>query len=147
MEDPLPKLLVLGFLLLALNLQVGSKMEHTERTVAVSAIVAQTEIIAQAPHFVDHYSVLAIVDCMEEEESGCNPDAINWDDWHVSLDGVWIQGSKGCLQFSPYTFSEYCVDKYKLKNDIFDCSVQRECAINMLNENKGHHWSTFNQCT
>ena len=141
MEDPLPKLLVVGFLLLAL--QVSSK---TEPTVAVSAINAQTEIIANAPHFVEHYSVLAIVDCMEQEESGCNPDAINWDDWHVSLDGVWIQGSKGCLQFSPYTFQEYCVDKYKLKNDIFDCNIQRECAINMLNENKGHHWSTFNQC-
>ena len=141
MEDPLPKLLVVGFLLLAL--QVSSK---TEPTVAVSAIVAQTEIIAQAPHFVDHYSVLAIVDCMEEEESCCNPDAINWDDWHVSLDGLWIQGSKGCLQFSPFTFQEYCVDKYKLKNYIFDCNIQRECAINMLNENKGHHWSTFNQC-
>ena len=140
MEDPLPKLLALVLLLLAINLTC-SKTEQYQ-----SQGNTQTEIIAQAPHFVDHYSVLAVVDCMEFEESGCNPDAINWDDWHVSLDGVWIQGSKGCLQFSPYTFQEYCVDKYELKNDIFDCNIQRECAINMLNENKGHHWSTFNQC-
>ena len=140
MEDPLPKLLALVLLLLAINLTC-SKTERTH-----SAINAQTEIIANAPHFVEHYSVLAIVDCMEQEESGCNPDAINWDDWHVSLDGVWIQGSKGCLQFSPFTFQEYCVDKYELKNDIFDCNIQRECAIKMVEDGKGYHWSTFSKC-
>ena len=146
MEDPLSKLLVLGFLLLAINLQVGSKMEHTEPTVAVSAIVAQTEIIANSPHFVDHYSVLAMVDCMEQKESSCNPGEINWGDWHQSLDGTWVQGSYGCMQYSPFTFQEQCVEIYGLENDIMNCRVARECAIKMVEDGKGYHWSTFSKC-
>ena len=140
MEDPLPKLLAIVLIGLALaTVPVSSKVEPTQ----------DNYIIANAPHFYDHTNVLASVDCMEQRESSCDPTKINWGDWHQSLDGAWIQGSMGCMQYSPFTFSDYCIDKYGLTEnpeDIFNCSISRECAVLMLNEGLGHHWSTYKYC-
>ena len=138
MEDPLPKLLVLGaILMLAITTGAsGSTMEQH----------GDNYIIANAPHFYPHTSVLATVDCMEEKESSCDPTEINLDDWHESIDGVWVQGSYGCMQFSPFTFQEQCVEIYGLEDDIMSCRIARECAIKMVADDKGYHWSTYKYC-
>ena len=151
-DDPLPKLL--AFIMLATIVtcsnmeQVRSKMEPT---VAEHVTVQDSAIIAQSPHFYEEHSILAMVDCLSWEETKDDPNAINWDDWHKRLDGTWKQGSFGCLQFSEDTFSEYCITKYGLAEEmtytiLMNCSIQRECAINMLEENKGHRWSTYKYC-
>ena len=137
MEDPLPKLLAIVLIGLALaTVPVSSKMEPTQ----------DNYIIANAPHFYDHTNVLASVDCMEQRESSCDPTKINWGDWHQSLDGTWIQGSYGCMQFSPFTFQEQCVELYGLEDDLMSCSIARECAIKMVADGKGYHWSTWKYC-
>jgi len=148
MNDEIPPILLglLAGLILATcsNVeQVSSKMERTEDNYIT---VRDSAIIAQAPHFVDKFTTLAVVDCIMWEETKDDPNAINWDDWHERLDGTWVQGSFGCLQFSLDTFNEYCVGKYGMKNDIMDCGIARECAMKMLEENKGHRWSTYSVC-
>jgi len=145
-DDPLP--ILLGFIVISLLLTPAtcSKMEHTG-TIAEYATVQDSAFIAQSPHYVEKFVTLAsLVDCLCWEETKYDADAINWNDWHLTIDGNWEQGSFGCLQYSKSTFQEYCVDKYNLEDNIFNCSVQRKCAVKMLEENKGHRWTTYNKC-
>lgn len=76
----------------------------------------------------------SLVDCLEEEESSCNPLAVG------------KAGEIGCMQFMPSTFQTYCVEKYGLLNDIWDCEIQRECADRMIRDGGINHWTTKNKC-
>ena len=55
----------------------------------------------------------------------------------------------GCLQFWQGTFSDYCMDKYRLTNDpqdIFDDEIQHRCADYMLEEGLTYKWTTYQRC-
>lgn len=80
------------------------------------------------------YTLGSLVDCLEEKESNCNPLAVG------------KAGEIGCMQFMPSTFQSYCVEKYGLINDIWDCEIQRECADKMLIDGGINHWTTKNLC-
>ena len=138
-DDPLP-LIILAFVISVLmftTITDSTKKIHSYEN---------NYLIANAPHFVDHYTTLAMVDCMEQKESSCDPSKINLDDWHQALDGTWIQGSFGCMQFSPFTFQEQCVDIYGLEDDIMNCGIARQCATLMVEDGLGYHWSTWKYC-
>ncbi len=82
-----------------------------------------------------HYYFNPILDCIEYEESGGNPNALG------------DQGrAYGCFQFWKSTFQQYCVEKYSLKDDIWDCGIQRICAHNMIRDGGSGHWTTYDVC-
>ena len=76
----------------------------------------------------------SLIDCLSYYESSHNPNAVG------------KAGEIGCLQFMPSTFKMYCVDKYGLKNDIWDCKVQWECADKMLIDGGINNWTTRDLC-
>jgi len=155
-DDPLP--ILLGFVLIALTLATCFKMEHTENHVLTYVnqqkiayvTIQDSAFIAQSPHYVEKFVTLAsLVDCLCWEETKDNPDAINWNDWHLTNEGIWEQGSFGCMQFSKSTFREFCIEGYKLAqedNDVFDCGVSRQCAKQMVDDGYGERWSTWYKC-
>lgn len=75
-----------------------------------------------------------LIDCLIRFESSGNPKA----------EGA--AGEKGILQFMPSTFERFCVKKYGLKNDIWDVSVQRDCADRMISAGLIYHWTTAKFC-
>jgi len=76
-------------------------------------------------------------------ESGGDINAINTKDIHYLSSGETERGSYGILQYSPATFQEYCVEKYGLRNDLFDPLIQIKCAERMISENLGHRWGCW----
>jgi len=78
-------------------------------------------------------------------ESGGDINAINTKDIHYLSSGETERGSYGILQYSPATFQEYCVEKYGLRNDLFDPLIQIKCAERMISENLGHRWGCWDK--
>jgi len=78
----------------------------------------------------------SIVDCLAWHESKYSPYAMGKD------------GECGILQFKKGTFQMYCVDKYGLRNNIWDSDIQRRCADLMLQDNwrNIYHWSVADKC-
>ena len=78
-----------------------------------------------------------IIDCLIKYESSGNENA-------VGDSGL----AKGILQFHTPTFIGYCIEKYGLKDDIWDQNVQIVCANKMIEENWSNirHWSVYKKC-
>jgi hypothetical protein len=78
----------------------------------------------------------AVIDCLEKYESGGNEYAMG------------EAGEIGCMQFMPSTWDMYCVGKYHLRNNIWDCGLQRLCADLMLQDKISNlnHWTTARYC-
>ena len=68
-------------------------------------------------------------------ESGLNPNAYNKEDPNG--------GSHGILQFSRDTFREFCVEKYGLRDDLYDPLIQIECATKMISQGYEQRWSCW----
>jgi len=66
-------------------------------------------------------------------ESGGNPLAFNRKDPNG--------GSFGILQFQKATFLSWCVDRYGLENDIWNATIQIECAKRMIQDGQIRQWT------
>jgi len=75
-----------------------------------------------------------IVDCLSWEETKNSPYAMG------------KAGEIGILQFMPSTFQMYCVDKYQLRNNIWDVEIQKRCCDYMISDGLIHHWTTAKYC-
>ena len=78
-----------------------------------------------------------LIACLIRYESSGNPEALG------------DSGkAKGILQFHESTFKSYCVEQYSFHNDIWDSSIQIDCAKEMLNENFNniYHWTVWTKC-
>ena len=80
------------------------------------------------------YTMGSLIDCLSFYESGHNPNAVG------------KAGEIGCLQFMPSTFKIYCVDKYGLTDDIWNCETQKICADKMLIDGGINNWTTKDLC-
>jgi len=96
-------------------------------------------ISISAPFYVKPMIYGSIVECLEQEESSGNINIYN----PCDTDGY---PKYGCLQFHIPTFKMFCVDKYGLTNDIWDCNIQKECASLMIKDGYLYHWGTANKC-
>jgi hypothetical protein len=78
-----------------------------------------------------------IINCLIRYESGGNPEALG-DSGRA----------KGILQFHESTFNQYCVERYNFVNNIWDNSIQIDCAKEMIDENWDniYHWSVWDLC-
>ena len=54
--------------------------------------------------------------------------------------------SYGCLQFKKDTFQEFCIDKYKFRDDIMDCGIQKSCADLMIRDGYAYKWTALKFC-
>ena len=80
------------------------------------------------------YTMGSLIDCLSYYESSHNPNAVG------------KAGEIGCLQFMPSTFQMYCVDKYGLTDDIWNCKIQWECCDKMLIDGGINNWTTAPLC-
>ena len=54
--------------------------------------------------------------------------------------------SFGCLQFKKDTFQEFCVEKYKFRDDIMNCGIQKSCADLMIRDGYAYKWTALKSC-
>lgn len=89
-----------------------------------------------SPYYSKPLTYGTLISCLEYHESKGDPEAIG------------EAGEIGCLQFLPETFEEFCVEKYKFRNDPFDPEIQKQCADRMISENwkNLYLWATANKC-
>jgi hypothetical protein len=127
MEDPLPKLLVLGAILM-LAISIPSRIEHRNYE------YGDNYIIAQAPHFYDHYDVLATVDRIMFCESTDNPEAKNPK-----------SSAYGLCQFLNQTW-DYVQVKWDMELDRHDPSDQYYACVRLYQEEGGSHWEESRKC-
>ena len=81
----------------------------------------------------------SLINCLEKHESQGDPEAYN----PYDTDG---REKFGCLQFGDIEFNDFCVMKYHLRNDIYDCELQRICADKMIQAGYTRKWGTLNLC-
>lgn len=86
------------------------------------------------PVFIKPIIYGSLIGCLEWHESKGNDYAIG------------KAGEKGCLQFMPKTFEQFCVKKYGFKNDIFDPEIQWACADLMIQDGYLKLWTTAKKC-
>jgi hypothetical protein len=103
------------------NTLVAPTMPEYIRTYVLGVIVEDTIYNAE------------LIDCMIQQESSGNEKAYNKKD----TDG---RPKSGCLQFDTRTFATWCVKKYSLKNDIWNCNIQQLCADKMIEDGLIGHW-------
>lgn len=101
----------------------------------VQAIVYKP-VVNYNPVIKDHEK---LIDCLIRYESNGNENAIN----PCDIDG---RPKYGLLQFDARTFETYCVQRYKLPDDIFNGDVQRYCCMKMISDGQAHQWGTLNLC-
>jgi len=80
------------------------------------------------------YTLGTLVDCLEEKESNGNSLAVGQ------------AGEIGCMQFMRSTFQTFCVERYGLPDDIWNCDIQKECADRMIADGGIDHWTTKHLC-
>ena len=76
-------------------------------------------------------------------ESSGNIYAENLKDIHKWKDGTISVGSYGILQFGKPTFQEFCVERYGLRDDLFDPEIQIRCAEKMISEGYEYRWGCW----
>ena len=81
----------------------------------------------------------SLISCLIKYESSGNPNAYN----PYDTDG---REKFGCLQFGAIEFQDFCVIRYGLRNDIFDCDVQTICTDKMIVDGYARKWGTLNKC-
>jgi hypothetical protein len=74
-----------------------------------------------------------LLNCFIDVESSGNDKAFNPHD----TDG---RPKYGCLQFDLLTFDSFCVKKYNLVDNIWDCDVQSYCWQEMYLDGLVGHW-------
>ena len=123
-------LLVIGYLLF--NIRTPYNGNESVNTLNECFIYAPN-----IPYYPEPKVYGSLIDCLIMEESGGNEQALGD-----------AGKAKGCLQFWETTFQMYCVDRYGLTDDIWDCEIQKECADKMLKDNLNNlnHWSVKNLC-
>jgi hypothetical protein len=82
-----------------------------------------------------------LLDCFIQEESSGNEKALN----PCDIDG---RPKYGCLQFDERTFHDYCVVRYRLSDDIWNCDIQSVCWQDMYMDGLVGHWgkNTLDMC-
>jgi len=130
MEDPLPKMLAI--VLIGLALAACSKIEPT---VAEYATVQDSAIIAQSPHYVEEMVTLAskldrIIFC----ESSGNPDAKNP-----------RSSATGLCQFIDQTKC-YVEQKWNMEIDWDNAQDQYYACKRLLEEEGDSHWNESKKC-
>ena len=99
------------------------------------AIVQGNSLLPISPVYIPHTMVYgSLIDCLIFYESSGNPNAVG------------EANEKGILQFKDSTFQQYCVDKYELGKNIWNCNTQKVCADKMIQDNLGFHWTTYELC-
>jgi hypothetical protein len=121
-----------------LELPAGVKALKIEYSDTPAMIIVQNiSLKAIAPPvYIKPMTYGDLISCLEYHESKGNPTARGKD------------GEIGCLQFLPKTFEEFCVKKYKFRNDPYDPEIQRQCADQMISENwkNVYLWTTAKKC-
>ena len=93
-----------------------------------------------SPVYIPHTLIYGdLIECLVFEESKGDPNAYNPCDTDK-------RPKFGCLQFGAHEFHYYCVERYNLKDDIWDCEIQKECAGNMISEGLAKKWGTLTKC-
>ena len=80
----------------------------------------------------------SLIDCLIKYESGGNEQA-------MGDEGE----SHGILQFQVPTFKRYCIDMYGLAEEvdqIYNESIQKECAEKIIKDGGINNWSVKNLC-
>lgn len=87
------------------------------------------------PHYIDYYVLnQELIDCLIKYESGWNRHAVG------------KAGEIGILQFLPATFQDYCVERYDYPDDIYNPTIQKLCAGEMIYKGGLRHWTTRHKC-
>ena len=122
--------------ILAVNYLVKEPAEVPEMSDKIVMIQGNTLMGIAPPHRVVFKSLAATIDCLEFYESSGNPNAVG------------KAGEIGCLQFMPSTFQMFCVDMYGLKDNIWNCELQKLCANLMIGDKyeRVNHWTTYKFC-
>ena len=104
------------------------------------AILQGNSFFAISPIDFPHTMVYGdLIGCLIKYESSGNPNAYN----PYDTDG---REKFGCLQFGEREFQDFCVKMYGLRNDIYDCDVQKVCADKMIADGYARKWGTLNKC-
>jgi hypothetical protein len=81
-----------------------------------------------------------LLGCLIDKESSGNSEAINPRD----IDG---KPRFGILQYDVSTWKEWCVDRFKMRDNIMDANLQVRCAQKMIFEyNQLWRWGTKGLC-
>lgn len=126
-DDPLSRLLIF---ILAIVLVASISPRITKPEVHEN----DDSVIAQAPHFVDHYSVLAVVDKIISCESGGDPTAKNP-----------RSTALGICQFIDGTW-EYVQEKWNIELDRNDYDDQYYACKRLYEEEGRKHWLESEPC-
>jgi len=146
------KSILTGFLILLILISFSVKKVITIESNVIKSneyIISNNLFLKpMGPPFTIRAIVLGVITTVEIEdlalcESSINPEAENLKDIHKNPDGTISIGSYGLLQFGKPTFQEFCVEKYKLTNDLFCPEVQIICAEKMISEGYGGRWACY----
>ena len=142
-KPPLPKLVILGIIsligitilpLLKDGVQGHLNAKNDASNSEFAVVEGNSYIAPRIPDTPYIYTLGVLVDCLSFYESNHNPNAVG------------KAGEIGCMQFKSRTFQYYCVEKYGLVDDIWDCEIQMECADRMIKDGGINHWTTKNNC-
>lgn len=73
-------------------------------------------------------------------------DCLAWYESRNDENALGKAGECGELQFMPSTFQHFCVDRYKLPDDIWSSEIQRLCSDYMIQDGYLNHWTTAKKC-
>jgi hypothetical protein len=128
-----------GLLILLMCCLIARASEKVEEEHFNNLQITDGSLIANSPPFLIEESIYAsLIDCLIFHESTGNPNAYNPADP--------ITPSYGILQFKETTFQEFCVERYKYPNDIWNAEIQKLCCENMIADGYLYHWSTRGYC-
>ena len=146
------KSILTGFLILMIFISFSAKRIVTIESKAIKRndyMISDGLFLKPTyPPFTIRAIVLGVITTVEIKdlalcESTTNPEAENLKDIHYNDDGTISVGSFGVLQFSKPTFQEFCVEKYRLTDDLFCPEIQIICAEKMISEGYGDRWACY----
>jgi len=127
LDDPLPKnIIMIAFIAIALLLPSGLTKVKSDSKLLTK--VNDSEIIANAPHFYNHYGVLATVNRIMFCESTDRPHVKNPD-----------SSAYGFCQFLDQTW-DYVQDKWKMELDRESPADQFYACKRLYEEEGESHW-------
>jgi len=140
MDKEPPKQLLLVVLIISLIIAwVIGNIVFAEKEEAPTTSINECFVSGRLIYLPTPKTYGTLIDCLEKHESQGNPNAFNPKD----IDG---KPKYGCLQYGRLTFDEFCVEKYGLEDDIWNCDIQRLCASKMIAEGLLGKWGTKKYC-
>jgi len=103
-------------------------------------LIQNNSLIPISPIYIPHTFVHGtLIGCLEWYESRGDEGAYN----HCDTDG---REKFGCMQFGDIEFQDFCVERYGLKDNIWDCNVAKVCADKMIDDGYMSKWGTLKYC-